>query len=61
MWWPLPPTKFYPDMEMAQLILVYAILALAVGYLVWKFVIPKGFLGKKRSSKSCGEDGCGCG
>jgi len=48
-------------MEMAQLILVYAILALAVGYLVWKFVIPKGFLGKKRSSKSCGEDGCGCG
>lgn len=48
-------------MEMAQTILVYLALAVALGYLIWKFIIPKGVLGKKRSSKSCGEDHCGCG
>lgn len=55
------PIKSFLDMEIAQQILVYAALALAVGYLVWKFLLPKGLFGKKRSSKACGEDHCGCG
>ncbi len=48
-------------MELVQQLLVYVILALAVGYLFWKFLLPKGMLGKKGSSKSCGQDHCGCG
>lgn len=48
-------------MELQQL-LVYIIVALAVGYLVWKFLLPKSMLfGKKKGSKSCGQDNCGCG
>ncbi len=48
-------------MENLQQILVYLTLALAVGYLVWKFVLPKSLVrGKKNASKSCGQDGCGC-
>ncbi|WP_190810645.1 hypothetical protein [Flagellimonas sp. S3867] len=48
-------------MEILQQILVYITLILAVGYLVWKFVLPKSLLGnKKNASKACGQDGCGC-
>jgi len=48
-------------METMQQILVYVALALAAGYLAWKYVVPKGVFGKKASSKSCGQDNCGCG
>lgn len=48
-------------MDTVQHILVYLTLALAVGYLAWKFVLPKSLVGsKKKSGKSCGQDGCGC-
>lgn len=47
-------------METAQQLLMYLALALAAGFLVWKYLIPKGRLGKK-SGKSCGQDNCGCG
>ncbi|CAM4169051.1 hypothetical protein ZORO111903_04915 [Zobellia roscoffensis] len=46
---------------MIQPILVYIILAVAVGYLVKKFFLPKAlFASKKRNGKACGQDGCGC-
>ena len=49
-------------METTQHILVYITLAVAIGYLVWKFVLPKSLIfGKKKDSKSCGQDNCGCG
>ncbi len=49
-------------METVQYILVYITLAAAVGYLVWKFLLPKSLAhGKRKSSKSCGQDNCGCG
>ncbi|MBO0320753.1 hypothetical protein J0X14_00480 [Muricauda sp. CAU 1633] len=48
-------------METLQHILVYVTLAVAVGYLVWKFLLPKSLVpGKKKASKSCGQDNCGC-
>ncbi|WP_187269490.1 hypothetical protein [Flagellimonas hymeniacidonis] len=48
-------------MEVAQHILVYITLTIALGYLVWKFILPKSLLsGKKKTSKACGQDGCGC-
>ncbi|WP_299171539.1 hypothetical protein [uncultured Allomuricauda sp.] len=48
-------------MEDFQQILVYLTLALAVGYLVWKFILPKTLVkSKKNASKACGQDGCGC-
>ncbi|MEM9647444.1 MAG: hypothetical protein AAF969_03115 [Bacteroidota bacterium] len=48
-------------MDIVQNILVYLTLALAVGYLLWKFVLPKSLIsGRKKSDKSCGHDGCGC-
>ncbi|PRX57163.1 hypothetical protein CLV81_1164 [Flagellimonas meridianipacifica] len=48
-------------MELLQNILAYLILATAIGYLVWKFFLPKSLVGsKKASSKSCGQDDCGC-
>ncbi|MEZ4810072.1 MAG: hypothetical protein R2819_06895 [Allomuricauda sp.] len=48
-------------METLQHILVYVLLAAALVYLVWKFVLPKSLIpGKKKTSKSCGQDGCGC-
>lgn len=47
-------------MESFQHILVYITLAVAVGYLVWKFLLPKSLIyGKKKGSK-CGQDNCGC-
>ncbi|CAM3401906.1 hypothetical protein [Zobellia roscoffensis] len=46
---------------MIQPILVYIILAVAVGYLVKKFFLPKAlFASKKGNNKACGQDGCGC-
>ncbi|WP_276168426.1 hypothetical protein [Zobellia alginiliquefaciens] len=46
---------------MIQPILVYIILAVAVGYLVKKFFLPKAlFASKKGNGKDCGQDGCGC-
>ncbi len=48
-------------MEIQQL-LVYVIVAVAITYLVWKFILPKSMaFGKKKNSKSCGQDNCGCG
>ncbi len=48
-------------MDFFQNILVYIILAVAVGYLVKKFLLPKSlFASGKGSAKSCGQDDCGC-
>lgn len=48
-------------MDYIQPILVYLLLAIAVAYLVKKFLLPKKFLShKKSSSKGCGNDNCGC-
>ncbi|MFS4446460.1 hypothetical protein [Maribacter sp. 2307UL18-2] len=48
-------------MEILQQLLVYATLAIAVGYLVRKFLLPKTVLsGKKVKTKACGQDDCGC-
>lgn len=44
-----------------QSLLVYLTLAVAVGYLVKKFFLPKKlFASKKSTSKNCGEGDCGC-
>ena len=49
-------------MDLLQHILVYLTLAFALGYLVWKFFLPKSLIsGKKKDSKACGQDSCGCG
>lgn len=48
-------------MEILQPILVYLTVAIAVGYLVFKFLIPKAlFSNGKNNSKSCGQKDCGC-
>lgn len=48
-------------MEILQLILVYITLAIAIGYLVKKFFLPKTlFATKKAPTKACGQDDCGC-
>ena len=48
-------------MELLQNILAYLILALAVGYLLWKFILPKSLVRSKNvASKSCGQDDCRC-
>ncbi len=47
-------------METVQEILVYATLAIAVLYLVRKFLIPRRFLTAKKTEKPCGHDDCGC-
>ncbi|MCA0958451.1 hypothetical protein LCL86_05330 [Muricauda ruestringensis] len=47
---------------MIQQILAYGTLALAAGYLIWKFFLPKSLFSKRKSnSNSCGSDNCGCG
>jgi len=48
-------------MELLQEILVFIIFAMAVGYMLTKFIWKPSFL-KKRSKKdkSCGVSGCGC-
>ena len=46
---------------MLQPLLVYIVLAIAIGYLVKKFFLPKTlFAPKKVNSKTCGQDDCGC-
>ncbi|MDX1363542.1 MAG: hypothetical protein R3243_04970 [Arenibacter latericius] len=48
-------------MSILQDILVYITVAIAVGYLVKKFLLPKSlFVGKKGNSKGCGNGDCGC-
>jgi len=48
-------------MEILQLILVYITVAISFGYIMKKFILPKSlFAAKKVSTKSCGQDGCGC-
>ena len=48
-------------MALLQTLLVYVTLTLAVGYLVKKFLLPKGLLASKKNiSKNCGDDNCGC-
>nr|WP_299339590.1 hypothetical protein [Allomuricauda sp.] len=48
-------------MDLVQNILAYLILVLAVGYLAWKFILPKSLLGVgKKDTKACGQDDCGC-
>jgi len=48
-------------MILLQSLLVYLTLALAVGYLLKKFFLPKRlFASKKGNSKNCGEGDCGC-
>ncbi|WP_179955066.1 hypothetical protein [Maribacter luteus] len=48
-------------MELFQQIVVYIIVALAIVYMVGKFLWPKSLFSSKKSPKKvCGEDGCGC-
>jgi hypothetical protein len=39
-----------------QTVLVVAVAAMAIFFLLKKFVLPS----KQKSTKSCGNDGCGC-
>ena len=47
-----------------QDILVFITVGIAVAYLIKKYVLPKPiatkFFGKKKSSKNCGHNDCGC-
>jgi len=44
-----------------QNILVYIIVAVAIGYLVKKYFLPKTlFSSKKTNGTSCGDNDCGC-
>lgn len=48
-------------MILLQEILVFIIFAIAVGYMVTKFIWKPAFLkSKKDNAKSCGVSGCGC-
>lgn len=48
-------------MSGVQNILVYIIVAVAIGYLAKKYLLPKTlFSSKKANGKSCGNDDCGC-
>ncbi|MFS4455109.1 hypothetical protein [Maribacter sp. 2304DJ31-5] len=48
-------------MDTLQHILVYITVAMAVGYMLKKFVLPKSLLSsKKRNTKACGQEDCGC-
>jgi hypothetical protein len=48
-------------MEAVQNILVYMIVAAAVAYLVYKFLLPKSLIpGRKKNSKDYGDGNCGC-
>ncbi len=44
-----------------QLIFVYIIVVLAIGYLAKKFILPKRlFTTKNRAASKCGQEDCGC-
>lgn len=48
-------------METFQLTLVFITVAIASGYIVKKFFLPKSlFATKKVSTKACGQNDCGC-
>lgn len=48
-------------MHIIQPILAYMTLTVAVGYIVYKFFLPKSvFVSKKKSQKGCGTNDCGC-
>jgi hypothetical protein len=48
-------------MAVLQIILVYITLALAIVYLLKKFILPKRLFGIKKTSKEgCGQEDCGC-
>tara|TARA_R110002167_G_scaffold312948_3_gene518628 strand:- start:2746 stop:2895 length:150 start_codon:yes stop_codon:yes gene_type:complete len=48
-------------MVILQNVLVYIILAIALGYIAKKFFLPKSlFAHKKGKAKACGQDDCGC-
>ncbi|NQZ42999.1 MAG: hypothetical protein HRT65_01730 [Flavobacteriaceae bacterium] len=48
-------------METLQYILAYSTLAIALGYLIKKYLLPKTLLAtKKKDTKSCCSDDCGC-
>lgn len=47
-------------MDLLQEILVFITFAIAVGYMITKFIWkPKFVFGSKKASKACGETGCG--
>ena len=44
-----------------QLIFVYIVVALAIGYLAKKFILPKRlYTTKKAPASGCGQKDCGC-
>ena len=47
---------------MIQQLLVYITLALSVGYIAYKYLVPKSIWGSKKQSdsKACGQNDCGC-
>ncbi|MEO0527627.1 MAG: hypothetical protein AAFZ89_10390 [Bacteroidota bacterium] len=48
-------------MSYLQPILAYLIVALAAGYILRKFFLPKSlFVSKKKGIKACGHEDCGC-
>mgnify|MGYP001791919385 CR=1 FL=1 len=49
-------------MDFLQNILAYFVLSLAIGYLMYKFILPKSLLRPKKakSDKACGSQDCGC-
>lgn len=48
-------------MLLLQNILMYLTLAIAIGYISKKYLLPKRlFSSKKQSEKSCGSNDCGC-
>ena len=48
-------------MAVLQSILAYLILALAIGFLLKKYVLPKSlFASGKKTTHKCGNDDCGC-
>ncbi|MDT0689699.1 hypothetical protein RM549_07870 [Salegentibacter sp. F188] len=49
-------------MELLQHILVFITFAIAVGYMVSKFIWKPAFLTRRKSEKekACGVSGCGC-
>ncbi len=46
---------------MIQEILAFLVLLIALGYVIKKFLLPKSlFSTSKKTTKSCGNEGCGC-
>ena len=44
-----------------QLIFVYIIVAVAIGYLAKKYILPKRlFSTKNKTTSGCGQEDCGC-